>query len=309
MHDEPKQSASDDFESAHTAWTNASAWSVLEMTPTQHLWQANERVNQTDASLMSPPMTVSLTRPLRISFRHRHWFDTAIDSNGALLAIDGGVVEISTDDGQTWSDIGNAASPGYGTTKILAANRNALEGRRAFIGLSPGATLETPSAAPFITSVIDLGTNFAGQSVRIRFRIGTALGHSGGPLLGWQIDDVDVSGLSNLPFNKVIADNGLCGTAATTTTLQTVGSSSLLRATVASTLATPSGTVELLEGGKVVAAVALANGVANVDPALFLTVGSHTITASFVGTSNFNPSTSGAVTVSVAPPARHRATR
>jgi hypothetical protein len=307
VHDEPKQSASDDFESAHTAWTNASAWSVLEMTPTQHLWQANERVNQTDSSLMSPPMTVSLTRPLRISFRHRHWFDTAIDSNGALLALDGGVVEISTDDGQTWSDIGNAASPGYGTTSILVANRNALEGRRAFIGLSPGATLETPSATPFITSVIDLGTNFSGQTVRIRFRIGTALGHSGGPLLGWQIDDVDVSGLASLPFNKVIADNGLCGTAGTTTTLQTVGS--LLRATVASTLATPSGTVELLEGGKVVAAVALANGVANVDPALFLTAGSHTITASFVGTANFNPSTSAAVTVSVAPPARHRAAR
>ena len=27
-HDEPKQSASDDFESAHNAWTNAGAWSV-----------------------------------------------------------------------------------------------------------------------------------------------------------------------------------------------------------------------------------------------------------------------------------------
>ena len=87
--DAGSDSASDDFESAHNAWTNAGAWSVLEMTPAQHLWQANERVNQTDASLASPAMSVSLTRPLRISFRHRHWFDTAIDSNGALLALDG----------------------------------------------------------------------------------------------------------------------------------------------------------------------------------------------------------------------------
>jgi hypothetical protein len=308
VHDEPKQSASDDFETLGKGWTptNTARWSVIELSPTQHLWEASERFNSTDASLMSPPLAVSPTRALRITFHHRHWFDITTDANGNTLAIDGGVVEISTDGGQTWSDIGNLASPGYGTTLLLGSNQNPLQGRRAFIGLSPGATLETPTTAPFTTSVIDLGTAFAGQVVRIRFRIATGASHSGAPLLGWQIDDVNVSGITNLPFFKNVADNGLCSTGNFTTTSLVGGNK--LQATVASAVATPSGTVELLEGTRLIGAALLVNGVATFDPPSLLAPGTHTVTASFAGTSNFNPSTSGAVTVTV-PEARHRATR
>src|SRR5205085_1566417 len=128
----------------------------------QHAWQANERLSSADASLTSPLLAVSRTRPLRISFSHRHWFDTAVDVNGNTIAIDGGVVEISNDNGSTWNDIGNAAQPGYGGA-IAAGNSNPLETRHAFVGLSTGATLETPSTAPFVTSVIDLGTSYAGH--------------------------------------------------------------------------------------------------------------------------------------------------
>ena len=60
----------------------------------------------------------------------------------------------------------------------------------------------------------------------------------------------------------------------------------LLQVTVQSSLGTPSGTVEFLEGGKVVAAATLlSNGSLAIDPALFLLPGTHSITASYVGTS------------------------
>src|SRR5262249_37268720 len=265
----------------------------------------NERLAQSDQSLVSPALVVSRTRPLRISFRHRHWFDTAQDTNSNTVNLDGGVVEISTDNGQTWNDIGFAASPGYGTTPILNNNRNPLEGRRAFVGLSTGTTYETPSASPFAACVIDLGYNYAGQTVRIRFRMGVALGHSGLPLLGWQIDDVSISGINNLPFPALVSDTGLCGRVDTTITLD-----SQWQATVTSSLNVikPIGTVELLDGGAVLAAAPLINGVAIFDKALLIP-GSHALTASFVGTSNFNPSASNAVTINVPAPPHRRAAR
>jgi Fungalysin/Thermolysin Propeptide Motif./Fungalysin metallopeptidase (M36). len=313
-HDESKQSTSDDFESPRTAWTapaNA-RWIAVELSSTQHVWQGVERFNQTDASLVSPVLTVTLDRPLRIVFRHRHWFDTATGSIGDLIALDGGVVELSSDGGSTWTDIGSTAAPGYGPVAIVAGNSNPLEGRRAFIGNSPGASLETPSTSPFTTSIIDLGTTYAGRRVRIRFRIGTGVGHTGAPLLGWQIDDVVVNGITNLPFYALIADRGLCGTAASTTELRAIGAAGsqlTVQATVSSPLATPNGTVEFLENGQVIGAVPAVNGVATWNPSTFLGPGSHTITASFVGTVNFAPSSSATVTITIAPPSRRRAAR
>ena len=154
--------------------------------------------------------------------------------------------------------------------------------------------------------MIDLGTSYAGQAVRIRFRYATANGHSGAlPPLGWQIDAVDVGGIDNLPFTRLVADNGLCGNALSSTTLQANGP--FLHVVVGSSLATPTGTVELIEGGRVVAAAPLANGAADFDPSLFLAPGTHNVMASFAGTTNFQSSNSPFVTITVALPARRRA--
>jgi hypothetical protein len=311
VHDEAKRSAFDDFETPATAWSapaNA-RWTAVDLSSTQRVWQAVERFVRTDASLTSPPLAVATNEPFRIVFRHRHWFDATADANGNLIPLDGGVVEISTDDGQSWSDVG---APGYSAAPIETGNSNPLEGRRAFAGISPGATLETPSTSLFTTSTIDLGTSYAGRRVRIRFRIGTGTATNGLPRLGWQIDNIALTGITNLPFHALVSDRGLCTIDGTTTELRAAGAAGaplVLQATVSSTLATPDGTVEFLENGEIVGAAPLLHGVATWNPSSFLAPGTHTIRASYLGTANFVASNASPVTITLAPPARRRAVR
>jgi hypothetical protein len=319
-HDEPKTSTADDVEGAATAWTITSAavganaatntWSRLELAPAQHVWRSAEPLRATDSSLVSPPLLVGPDGILTMTFRHRYAFDFTVDAaSGLVTNIDGGVIELSVDGGKSWSDIGAAARPGYAKDALLTSNGNPLEGRLAFAGESAGWKPESPSSSPFITSTLSVGA-LANKSVRVRFRIGTGGSHAT-IASGWQIDDVAFVGLANLPFNGLAADRGLCGTGDTTTALKSASvagtSSSVvpLEATVSSNLATPSGSVEFLENGVVIGASLLVGGKATFDAGR-LTPGTHSIVASFVGTTNFKPSQSSAATVSIGTaPRRH----
>jgi MYXO-CTERM domain-containing protein len=66
---------------------------------------------------------------------------------------------------------------------------------------------ESPNYPAWSTVTADLGTMYAGRSVRIRFRIGSddALG-----LKGWEIDDLTFTGITNRPFPSVVTDPNLC---------------------------------------------------------------------------------------------------
>jgi len=163
--EDPEQSVTDDVESRTTAWAAtgggpAITWSRLELTPRDHRWFGSEPASVTDQYLASPSMVVAPTGTFSITFRHRYAFDYSIGTTTTY--IDGGVVEVSTDDGQTWSDVGGRASPGYGTGPILTSNGSPIEGRLAFEGTSAGFSFESPSASPFVTTKIDLGTDYAG---------------------------------------------------------------------------------------------------------------------------------------------------
>ena len=310
--DETEQSAVDNVESSRTAWKvtagspSALAWHPLVLTPRSHVWKANESLAASDSALESPLLVVAPNRPLHIGFRQRYWFDITTNSSGNLLPIDGGVVEISTDDGKTWSDIGAATSPGYGSVPIAPGLRNPLEGRKAFIGTSPGASLDDPEGSPFTNTTIDLGSAYAGQRVRIRFRIVTASSHATGALLGWQIDDISVSGITNLPFFGLVADRGICGTFDTATSMRDLPPATV-EATVSSATNVPNGTVDFLENGEVVGSALVVNGKATWNAAADLAAGNHTIIASFAGSTNFKPSMSAAIAIQVTPPLRHRA--
>ena len=323
-HDEPEQSAHDDVESARSAWTPstivlsvpapslAPTWTRSEVTPRDHNWSGTENGFASDEILVSPALSVSSHETFGFSFRHRYWFDSGKDQNGNDLFIDGGVIEISTDDGKNWSDIGQTANPGYGLTPVFAGNQNPLEGRHAFVGSSAGPSTDDPTDSPFITTTVDLGTTYKGQVVRVRFRLGTGAQHTSPILFGWQVDDVAFFGLNNLPFYGLVPDRGLCGVSMTSTVVAVAaagaGRAERLSATVNSPGAVPNGTVDFLENGKIVAAAHLVDGVATL-PEGSLEPGAHTITASFAGSTNFSASQSGAVIISVGPPARHRVAR
>ena len=56
-----------------------------------------------------------------------------------------------------------------------------------------------------LNQTINLGTTYANQTVRIRFRIGEDV-VVGAP--GWDLDNFAFTGLSNAPFTKLVPDLG-----------------------------------------------------------------------------------------------------
>jgi len=95
---------------------------------------------------------------------------------------DGGVVEVSTNGGGSWTDLGlQMVTGGYNGT-LGAAPTNAISNRSAFTGTITG----------FMTTSINLSA-YAGQSIKIRFRFGSddnTSAPSGTP--GWFIDNISL---------------------------------------------------------------------------------------------------------------------
>lgn len=197
--------AEDSFEAPTQVWTadadpqlnTIGKFRLVELTATQHYWSAQPAASAADVWLLSPPLHVG-PGPLTITFRHRHELE-----RDSMEAWDGAVLELSTDDGATWSDIGGFAFPGY-TDTVSATNQSAnpLAGRRAFTGRSE-------RFPEFRTETVSLGSTFAGKTVRVRFRFGSddVLRFAS---RGWEVDDVRVTGLSSAPFPTLVADPNRC---------------------------------------------------------------------------------------------------
>jgi len=82
---------------------------------------------------------------------HRYSFEA-----DSFTFYDGGVIELSTDDGMTWTDIATAfKSNGYNAT--LWSLNAPLKSRRAFSGNSSGYP-------GFVTTTVDFGTTYADQT-------------------------------------------------------------------------------------------------------------------------------------------------
>jgi hypothetical protein len=191
-------SATDDVESAVPVWTiagdptlsGASPWRRLEAGPLDHRWFAPNAGAPSDQYLVSPALHVG-PGAFSFTFRHRYSFEQPV--------FDGGVIEISNDGGATWTDIGAATSPGYNGT-LVATGSNPLRGRMAFVNASAGYPA-------FITATVNLGTTYAGQDVLVRFRAGA---DDNTVAVGWEIDDIAFSGITNTPFHAVIAHAARC---------------------------------------------------------------------------------------------------
>jgi len=201
-------SQNDNFEAPDLAWT-----STLEQTAdTTKLWYREFKVaDQTHVAvgpdrgsigityLRSPPLQISESGPFLIAFKHRHKFEKGGDPSNSNW--DGGVIELSDDNGATWIDIGNTAIPTYGGT-LTAISGNPLAGRSAYVGQS----LNYPA---FQQVTVNPGFQYANKTVMIRFGVATdaAVGD-----IGWEIDDIQVLGTSNGPFPSVIQHQARCHT-------------------------------------------------------------------------------------------------
>ncbi len=127
---------------------------------------ASDDVNEiTDKWLISPEFVASSSSSL--TFWHKYNFEATYD---------GGVLEISTDGGTTWQDLGSYITQGGYTGTIDGTYGNPIGGRSAWTG----------SQTTYTQVTVDLSA-FNGSAIQVRWRIGTDSSIGAGT---WYIDDI-----------------------------------------------------------------------------------------------------------------------
>ncbi|HQY65054.1 MAG TPA: MYXO-CTERM sorting domain-containing protein, partial [Polyangiaceae bacterium] len=190
----PGTATLDDVESPTTVWTLSGAdasrvWRRVAIDATHHHWQAAALAAASDTQLVSPALTVSATAPFTIKLKQRYSFHRGGDP---IVYADGGVIELSDDRGATWRDVSTFGATVY--TGAIGGGDNPLEARQAFVGQSAGGDL-------FEEVVVSLGTQLAGKTVAVRFRLGTDATPGAGT---WDLDDLSFEGIENKPFASFV---------------------------------------------------------------------------------------------------------
>ncbi|MEO8845260.1 MAG: M36 family metallopeptidase [Kofleriaceae bacterium] len=191
--DIPASSRTDTFDVPVSVWSASSSnWDHTRASALDGVWVGADQGSPSDVMLTSPPLVANATADLSVTFDHTYQFEATFD---------GGVIEYTVDNGATWADVATLTgiTPGYTDTLDINGG-NALAGRLVFSGTNP--------AFPAIDTVtLDFGTQLAGRTFRLRFRIGTdaAVGAT-----GWTIDNVAFTGIDNLPFPTQVADQHIC---------------------------------------------------------------------------------------------------
>jgi hypothetical protein len=131
-----------------------------------------------DKRLDSPSIAIT-SASAQLSFRNNFSLQDGFD---------GGVLEVSSPNiaGGAFTDITNAAvggsfvSGGY-TGTISSTQGSPIAGRMAWSGNSGG----------YISTIVNLGPNVQGQTIKLRFRLATDQAVAGG---GWRIDTISIVG-------------------------------------------------------------------------------------------------------------------
>jgi hypothetical protein len=200
-------SANDDADADRTAWTASiigapadEGFRRVALTALTGRYSGPASAYVADSRWTSPVLQVG-PGPFTVTFQGRFDFELA----GPSTPLDGAVLELSSNGGQTWTDVGAMATPAYTGTFTVGAsgdpNESPLAGRPGWGGRSAGY----PNFVPF---TVNLGTAYAGQSVQLRFRIGTDDGTSAA---GFDLDSFVFTGLSNTPFTQRVTHRALCG--------------------------------------------------------------------------------------------------
>ncbi len=176
----------DDMEQGDNDWTHTSTH--LNGNDLWHLtddrahsgstsWRVPQHSGTGSDALRSPTIDLRGFRAATLSFQHWYRFD---DCDDPTLDADGGVVEITVDDGNTWLPL----SPLDGYPYVLDdVCENPLAGRPAYA--------HQGGRGSFTSATFDLSP-FAGELVAIRFHAGWDCGNCNEED-GWYVDDVAVT--------------------------------------------------------------------------------------------------------------------
>lgn len=190
----------DQAETRLVAWTAAGAdadviWGHTSDATGNQAFFAKDAGFPSDTTFTSPALQARADQPFVVKFKHAYNLEGA---SGQWF--DGGMIEASTDNGATWADVSTlGVNPGY-TGPLYIGSDNPLGGRQAFSGKSAGY----PALQ---TLTLDFGTQFANKTVLIRFRVGT---DAAAAEVGWTIDDIEVTGISNTPFPVLTNETATC---------------------------------------------------------------------------------------------------
>lgn len=165
---------SDDMESGDGNWTishdvGLEDWKLSTTNPhsgTNSWFAVDPDAFSNQSLILKSPVTLGENALLRF------WHDYNTEDS-----FDGGVVEISTDGGLTWENLGDKMIQNGYNGQIPLLNASPVNGP-AFTGSSDG----------YIQTIVDL-SSYTGKSVQIRFRMGSDVLS---PATGWFVDDVDI---------------------------------------------------------------------------------------------------------------------
>jgi hypothetical protein len=288
----PSSTATDDVEGstmATTPWTldfdaglgNIAPFSIQTVTPLSHRWFGPNGGAPSDNRLVSPVFTVDGSGSATIQWDHTWSFETNFD---------GGVIEMSVNGG-AWSDVGvtgGGTTNGYNGT-LIAGGTNPLNGRPAWTN--------TQNVTQHVTVTRAIAP---GSTVRFRFRTGADDNTAG---TGWRIDNIAFSGVVETPFPTLVSDTGCIIPSATALSPSAnpspFGSNLTLTATVTSAGGTPTGNVTFYDGATPLGTVPLNGSGQAMYNTSVLSVGVHSLTASYAGDAGHSPSSSPSVSETI----------
>lgn len=161
-------------------WARAAAQVGTGMST--RLWLGDNSAVTSDQYLVSPSINVPAgAQNPQLSFDTFH----AFEEDGATACWDGGLLEVSTNGGSSWTQVPDSelmTDPYSGRITDNAANP--ASGRQGWCRNIGGTSR---------LSVVRLNT-WAGQSIRLRFRIGTDSNTAATEPNGWQVDNIRVFG-------------------------------------------------------------------------------------------------------------------
>ena len=167
------------FEAGASGWTHsgtADSWALSTTNPHSgtSLFHANDPTSVSDQRLVSPAVVLPTgENPIVLRF----WHVPVMEVNGAGCW-DGGIVEVSTNAGATWTQVPAGSILAGPYTGALSASANPLTGLEAWCGTSTA----------YLESIADVSA-YAGQTAQFRLRLGSdaSVGRT-----GWNVDDVKV---------------------------------------------------------------------------------------------------------------------
>ena len=175
----PKLIFEEHVEAGAPAWVHSGLidlWEISSWRPHGgiYAWYAPAPPFIDDQILLSPPIVLPENES-PVSFRFWHYQELENSSSGCN---DGALMEITTDAGQSWTQLDSQLITDPYDGVIESGYGNPLAGRRAWCG----------HPQDWFESIVALD-EFAGSTVRFRFRIGTDSTQS---REGWYLDDLVV---------------------------------------------------------------------------------------------------------------------